>query len=132
VEDLTHDAALLAGGWDPRYAHVVAISQRGDVAGVLVDSNGDGADVDLDEYRRVPDGMWQEGISGSVSDSSAGWSPDMVWICGTEPAGTEVAVRYRDVEELVMVGQSGWWLFVAPTDPRAPDALPERIREQPA
>jgi hypothetical protein len=68
VKDLDAEGALRAGGWDPRYARVLAITARDDVAAVLVDSNGDGVDVDLDQQVREPDGTWQERLSGCVDD----------------------------------------------------------------
>ena len=41
-----YESALRLGGWDPRYAVVLATSARDGVAAALVDTNGDGADVE--------------------------------------------------------------------------------------
>jgi hypothetical protein len=101
------------------------------VAAVLVDSNGDGVDVDLDEYARQPDGTWQEGLSQCVDDEGVGWSSDMVSLWGKAMPGTEVTVRHRGVDEAVLAEQSGWWLFVTRTspdvDPEAPGRAPASL-----
>ena len=65
------DAALRLGGWDPRYAVVRATAARGGVAAALVDTNGDGADVDLDQYEQAEDGRWVGVASGNCDDAGA-------------------------------------------------------------
>jgi hypothetical protein len=132
VKHLDAEGALRAGGWVPGYARVLAITADDDVAAVLVDSNGDGVDVDLDEYVRQSDGTWQEGLSGCVDEEGVGWSADMVSLWGQAMPGTEVTVRHRALIETILAEPSGWWLFIARLraefDPDAPGALPERIR----
>lgn len=131
MNDFDEDGAIEAGGWDPRYARVLAVAQRQDIAAVLIDSNGDGVDVDLDEYRRELDGSWQESYSGSVGDEGAGWSPEMVSTWGRAEPGAQVRVRFHDVDENIATASSGWWLFIWPSgadfDPDSPGALPERV-----
>lgn len=56
----------------PAYARVPAITARDDVAAVLVDSNGDGVDVDLDQYVREPEGTRAECLSRCVDDEGVG------------------------------------------------------------
>lgn len=53
---MTPELAIRAGSWDPRYAVVRAMVTDGEIAAVVVDPNGDGGSIDLDEYERGPDG----------------------------------------------------------------------------
>lgn len=72
---MTEDDAIAAGGWDPRYVVVRGIVTHGDVAAVLVDPNGDGGSIDVDQYRRGPDGGWVAGSSGGGAGDSAESAP---------------------------------------------------------
>jgi hypothetical protein len=60
------------GGWDPRYARVMDVATLGDHAAALIDSNGDGADINVDLYRRGSDGRWQPMASGNGSVAADG------------------------------------------------------------
>lgn len=71
---LDAESAIIAGGWDARYAVTLAVATQGDIAAALIDTNGDGADIDLDEYERGADGHWRELISGNVDERGAHWS----------------------------------------------------------
>lgn len=50
MNDLDAASAITLGGWGERYAVVLAVATRDGVAAVIVDTNGDGGDVDLDLY----------------------------------------------------------------------------------
>ena len=93
--------AVQAGGWDPRYAVVLAVASRGDVAAALIDTNGDGADIDLDEYASDADGLWDEAISGSAGAGGSSWSQRVVAIWGRAEPAASIEVEYRGVES--------WW-----------------------
>lgn len=112
MEEMTEAYAIRAGGWDARYAVVRAMTIRNDIAAVLVDPNGDGGSIDLDEYRRGPDGTWEAGNSGgSAGDSGTSWSPWMVATYGrTEPEAT-VLVDYNGETHTLVADGEGWWLF---------------------
>lgn len=71
MTDFDHKAALRPGRWDPRYAVMLASNARDGVAAALVDTNGDGADVDLDQYEQAADGQWVEVSSGNCGESGA-------------------------------------------------------------
>jgi hypothetical protein len=72
--------AIAAGGWDPPYARVLDIQVDGDIAAALIDSNGDGADVNVDLYLRDIDGAWASVASGNGSIGIPGvlatWTDD--------------------------------------------------------
>lgn len=121
---MTPGNALCWGGWDPRYAVVRALVVADDVAAVLVDPNGDGGSIDVDQYRREPDGSWVSTISGgSAGDSGAGWTPELVTAYGRAEPGARVLVHYLDRAHEVMASAQGWWLFAVPS--RDGQTLPE-------
>jgi hypothetical protein len=116
VEEMTADHAIRAGGWDPRYAVVRALVVQGDIAAVLVDPNGDGCSIDLDEYSRGPDGRWVAGNSGGgAGDSARSWSPEMAATYGRAAPGATVLVDYLDTTFTVVANDEGWWLFATPS-----------------
>jgi hypothetical protein len=67
VTGLNAADVLRIGGWHPRYARVLDIVVDGDIAAALVDTNGDGADLNLDIYLLDDDGGWREVMSGNGS-----------------------------------------------------------------
>ncbi|MFC5727280.1 MULTISPECIES: hypothetical protein [Nocardioides] len=80
MTDFDADTAIAVGGWDPRYARVIDVQVEGDAAAALVDANGDGADLNVDIYRRGSDGRWVEVASGNGSIGVQGvlatWTDD--------------------------------------------------------
>ncbi|GAA4091199.1 hypothetical protein ACFFOS_25555 [Nocardioides kongjuensis] len=80
MSEFDAEAAIVWGGWDARYARVLDVQVEGDVAAALIDSNGDGADVNVDLYFRDSDGRWIPGASGNGSISMPGvlatWTDD--------------------------------------------------------
>jgi hypothetical protein len=116
VKDLTSESAISAGGWDPRYAVTLAIGIDGNLAAALVDTNGDGADIDLDEYERDTTGHWQEMGSGSAGDFGASWSPRMVAAWGRGAPHEQIEIGYINTRRTVAATDTGWWLCVMPTE----------------
>jgi hypothetical protein len=117
VKPLDQKSAVLAGGWDPRYAVALVVVTRGDIAAALIDPNGDGADIDLDEYTLGPDGEWVAGNSGgSAGDSGSSWSPAMVTKYGRTTPGAIVQLGYRGERHQVTANNAGWWLFITPAE----------------
>jgi len=49
---LSPDVVIRYGGWDPRYARVLLIEHDDDQALILVDGNGDGAELETAPRRR--------------------------------------------------------------------------------
>lgn len=63
---------LFEGGWDLRYAEVLAIGTAGRFGLALVDTNGDGREINDVLFRLAPEG-WQEGSSsGGVPATGTG------------------------------------------------------------
>jgi hypothetical protein len=80
VTDFDAETAMIVGGWDRRYARVLDVQVHGDFAAALVDSNGDGADVNVNVYQRDTDGGWVSVASGNGSIEVPGllaiWTDD--------------------------------------------------------
>lgn len=114
VDEMTEAYAIRAGGWDARFAVVRAIAVSNDIAAVLVDPNGDGGTIDLDEYRRGPDGHWEAGNSGGgAGESGTSWSPWMVATYGRTQPGAAVLIDYNGQTHSQSADSDGWWLFAA-------------------
>ena len=126
MEELDAESAISAGGWDARYAVTLAVASQGDIAAALIDANGDGADIDLDEYERGADGHWQGLGSGNVAERGAYWSYRIASTWGQADPGAHVEIEYLGHSHSVVASRSGWWLFIGPaTDD--PDAIPRPI-----
>jgi hypothetical protein len=65
TDRLTEERVITQGGWHPDYARVLLIQEVGDEAIVRVDGNGDGADVEREQWF-LTDGGWAAGSSGGV------------------------------------------------------------------
>ncbi|WP_134740236.1 hypothetical protein [Nocardioides sp. 503] len=105
MSDLDERTVIVAGGWDARYAVVRAVGTLGDHGAAVIDANGDGADINLEHFRRV-DGEWRATSSGGgPGDWGRGWS-DGAW-----------AEHDR--------GEEGWWLTLE-EGPEPDDDLPAR------
>jgi hypothetical protein len=113
--DFDHEAALSLGGWDRRYAVVLATAARGGVAAALVDTNGDGADVDLDQYEQAPDGRWVDVVSGNCGDTGAFATGLMAVAWGRAAPGAAVTVQLHAVRHTVEATDRGWWMCVLPS-----------------
>lgn len=102
VGDVDEGTVIDVGGWDGRFAVVRAVRTLGDRAAAVIDANGDGADLNLEHFRRV-DGVWRLCSSGGgAGDAGRDWY-DGLW-----------AEHGRDGD--------GWWLTLAPGP--APDDVP--------
>jgi hypothetical protein len=126
VEQFNAESAISAGGWDGRYAITLAVATHGGLAAALIDTNGDGADIDLDEYERGADGHWHELGSGSAGDWGASWSPRLAATWGCSDPGAHVEIEYLGHSHTVVAPGSGWWLFIRPATDDS-DAIPRRI-----
>ena len=80
IRELSADAIISAGGWHPRYARVLLIERDDDAAMMLVDGNGDGAELELEYWHRDVDGAWHGGSCGGHGPL-AGWRRNRVSGC---------------------------------------------------
>jgi len=130
ISELTADALIVAGGWNPAYARVLLIEHDGHDAVILIDGNGDGAELELEYWQRESDGIWHGGSSsghGALDDLPAAQS----WLAGpfvaavgrAEPLA-EVGVAYGGQVYRRQASEFGIWGFVHSADSADPRELP--------
>ena len=118
--DLSPSELIRAGGWHPDHARVLRIERVGEVALVVIDGNGNGAELEQEAWIRSPQG-WQCASSTGIGPlGSPGWaagtSCGLVWAAGTAPAGTTVVVEYRNERHSIQVDENGLWIFAGHDD----------------
>jgi hypothetical protein len=136
--NLTEDLVIATGGWNPAFARVVLIVADEDVAIVIVDGNGDGAELELEYWDKGADG-WVGGQSNGYG--SLGWATHemnrwdagpMVCAIGGGAPGETVRIGYDGQICECTVNQFGIWGFVRKVehmDFKHP--LPELLGEDP-
>ncbi|MGW4353002.1 hypothetical protein ACWELJ_13040 [Nocardia sp. NPDC004582] len=120
------ETVLAVGGWHPRHSRVLALAGNGEFAFALVDTNGDGSEIDLDELI-LDAGEWRAGMSVGAGEFIAVGSRGSVYVLGygsntsgvrwaygraDRPGAAEVEVEGREIT--VTVADSGWWVWVDP------------------
>ena len=126
---LSEDAVIQLGGWDRRFARVLLIEQSGEYALVLVDGNGDGAELEV-EYWRDGGGSWHcEASSGFLAlgslTSAETWNTgEYVCAVGRVAPGSVVGITYGDHAYSRQANEFGVWGFVHETDSPHTGELP--------
>ena len=113
--DFDDQAALRLGGWDPRYAVVLATAARDGVAAALVDTNGDGTEINLDQYEQAADGRWEGVVSGNCDDAGAFATGFMALAWGLASPRSTVTVEFQGATHAVAATDQGWWMFAIPS-----------------
>jgi hypothetical protein len=131
IHVLTEHAIIRQGGWHPRYARVLLIEHDEDDALVLVDGNGDGAELELEYWHRDADGTWSGGSTGGHGPldflpSSESWDAgEFVVALGRVASATEVTVEYSSHSYQRTANEFGIWGFIHASDSARPGELPE-------
>jgi hypothetical protein len=134
TEHLSPEIVLSEGGWNSAFARVLLIEEHDGHAVVLVDGNGDGAELELEYWIREDAGRWV-GVSSSGHSSLGELGRAETWTTGThvvalgkaEP-GARIRLSYAGKTYSRDVGESGVWGFIAPADPESPEELPAVAR----
>jgi hypothetical protein len=128
VDEFTDDVALDAGGWDRRFARVLAKAAVGAAAIAIIDSNGGGGDAPV--YENIDAYTWESGVGweGWVSSGglSSGWAGNLAYASGTGTPGQRVVVEYRNQRHHTHVESTGYWLVVI-EEPDPGDGYPVQI-----
>jgi hypothetical protein len=130
IGELSPEAVVREGGWHPAYARVLLIEQDDDLAVVLVDGNGDGAELELEYWQRDADGRWRGGSTSGhgplVSMPAAqSWNAGaFVAALGRTVPGAEVSVEYGGRVYRRQANESGTWGFIHAADSARPEELP--------
>ena len=127
---LVAELVIGSGGWHPDYARVLLIEQSGDFALVLVDGNGDGAELELEHWDRNADGVWEGGSTsghGALDwlPSADAWSTgDVVCALGRAEPLSVVSIEYGGATHSRQANELGLWGFLHDADSPRPDDLP--------
>jgi len=127
---LSADTVIRMGGWHPDYARVLVIEQSGDDALVLVDGNGDGAELELEYWRRDADGNWDGTASSGYSALASLPSADtwragpFVYALGRSDPTSVVTIEYGGTSHRRQVNEFGIWGFIHEANSRRADELP--------
>jgi hypothetical protein len=130
IGELSPPEIIRAGGWHAKYARVLLIEHDGDLALVLVDGNGDGAELELEYWQRDADGLWRGGSSsghGQLNDlpSAQGWEAgNFVAALGRVRPAAEVRVEYGGRVYGRQGNELGIWGFIHSADSVRPGELP--------
>jgi hypothetical protein len=127
---LLAELVIRAGGWHPDYARVLLIEPGGAFALVLVDGNGDGAELELEYWYRDAGGIWEGGSSsghGALDwlPAASTWSTgDFVCALGRAETPSVVSIGYGGTTYSRQANEFGLWGFVHDADSSRPDDLP--------
>lgn len=119
---LDRDTAIEAGGWDARYAIVLAVATNGNAGAAIVDTNGDGADIDFDWYERV-DGTWHPMSSFNIGESGSAQHAGHTAMWGRGIAGESFKAEHEGKRDATTASDTGWWLAISEStcEPNASD-----------
>jgi hypothetical protein len=130
ADRLTEERVITQGGWHPRYARVLLIQEVGEEAIVLVDGNGDGADVEREQWFLTDEG-WAAGPSGGVGafDRRPLWTWGSIgaasYVIGCAEPGASVGVEWLDSAQRATANELGVWVCVFPGQPaQRPTGVP--------
>lgn len=132
VDELTEELIIASGGWHPRYARVLLIQQIGDQAIVLVDGNGDGAEVESERWSRTSQG-WVGGSSSGIGPFGQrplwtwGWAGSTAFAVGCAAPGMTVTVEWRDQVREATANERGIWVSLFPGLPQPPRDWPPPV-----
>jgi hypothetical protein len=119
---LSEDVIVRCGGWDPRFARVVLIEQSGVHALVLVDGNGDGAELELEHWEHNARDGWRCRTSSGFGpldtlETVDAWDTgDLVCAVGRVTPDAVVRVAYGDRTYSRRANSLGIWGFVHQAD----------------
>lgn len=130
IRELSAGAIIRVGGWHPRYARVLLIEDDGADALVVIDGNGDGAELELEYWQRDSDGLWRGGATsghGSLDEMASveSWDAgELVAAVGRVTPGAEVSLEYGGHAYFRQAAESGVWGFIHTSDSARPGDLP--------
>jgi hypothetical protein len=101
---LTSERVVREGGWNPSFARVLKLEQRGDVAFARIDTNGDKREIEDTFYAWDGDRWVELGSNGWGTSDFAGWAS------GEAYGRKDVTLEYAGRRFVVPLdSQRGWW-----------------------
>ena len=130
IRELAAEDIIRVGGWHPRYARVLLIEHDGHDAIVLIDGNGDGAELELEYWHHEGDGFWHGGstsgygpLDGLPAATTWDAGPFVAAVGRVEP-GAEVSLEYDGRVYCRRASETGVWGFVHASDSACPGDRP--------
>ncbi len=117
IPELTPELAIEIGGWDTRYARVLAIAVYGRHAVSLIDPNGDENMTEVEHAYLDDTGHWRGGSSGGGSSDTYGvhgWGdyPGMRFAYGrAKQPGRQSVTAWDGSTFDVTPERDGWWVW---------------------
>src|SRR3954468_15125693 len=123
---------VMGGGWNEKYARVLKIEQAGRSAVAIVDGNGDGAYLALEEWQFRRGGWsclsWMGfGFLDQAGDAAAA-TERCVYIVGSERPGTRVVFQWRGARHEAVADDNGLWVYVVSDSSASREKLPRVIQ----
>jgi hypothetical protein len=122
---LTEQDVLTRGGWNPRYARVLAVASDGDYGFAVTDGNGDGAELE-EEMWQWDSGHWEPGASSGGGhldnlgpERTGGFIAEVAYFaCGSAPGRSSITIEFDGQMYQAPVGKYEVWAFIkVRTDP---------------
>ncbi len=112
------DAEVLAlGGWNGQHAKVLVTAPSTNIGMALVDTNGDGANIEFEQFWRDDAGWWTPGGSSGPEPADQGFEsrvsvPGAVLAYGRSHPNGEVTIRLAGRDVTAGATAAGWWAVV--------------------
>ena len=133
ISELSAEALIRSGGWHPDYARVLLIEHDDNDALILIDGNGDGAELELEYWHRDSDGFWRGGSTSGHGPldklrRSQTWNAgEFVAALGRVEPGANVSLVYARQIYLRRASEHGVWGFIHAAGSARADDLPALI-----
>ena len=126
---LSEDVVIRLGGWDRRFVRALLIERRGKYALVLVDGNGDEAELELEYWHDRGESWHCEASSGfsalsSLASADAWTTGDHVCAVGRGAPGSVVRITYGGRAYSRQANEFGVWGFFHEADSPRGGELP--------
>jgi hypothetical protein len=125
---LTEDEVIASGAWHPRYARVLAITSDGDYSLAIVDSNGDGAELEAETWQWDGDRWTGAGSAGAGPldtlgpTQTGGQIGNSYFAYGSAPGRQTITINFDGRLHQIPVSHHGVWAFIkTSTSPGNPE-----------
>jgi hypothetical protein len=125
LADLPAEEMLAARGWSLRYTRVRFAASDGDTGFALIDTNGDGTEIEDEQWHwKIGDGwvpIISSGPGGPIPSPGdwwleSSWNPDVVYVTGFAPGRQSVALVWSGEAIDAPVHPTGSWMVARPMD----------------
>jgi hypothetical protein len=134
---LAEQDVIAHGGWHPRYTRVLTVASDGDYGFVLIDGNGNGAELEAETWiwhggNWVSAGSFGVGPLDQLGPSQTGGQIGNAYFAyGSAPGRQSISIDFDGRHHQVPVNRHGVWSFIkVHTGTKAPNSLPQPLDDQ--